>query len=256
MRCVDLFETEIDDMRAEIARTKEQFARLQADRSDLQRRRISAPDDKWERMRRFGQGITRLHTQRHIELADKLQQLKARVRAEKTKGTAMGMFINYSSQKTPEREYLHHLGKLIDEADAALPDPAATAIEYFVGHPYSKSPEDGAFGIMHEYRLEDAFSDQPSERGGEIRQQLAQAFAPIRDALRQEFGDQITIYRAQERLRGNEKPRNALSWTGNLRFAEYIGNNRDILTKSVPIDDLIWITDRANQAEFIVRSRN
>ena len=235
---------------------------------------------------------------------------------------------------------------LVDSADEHLPDPAATAIQMFVGMLPGAAKAGAWGGIMSENRLEDAYSDNPSERGKEIREQLTSAFAPIKSVLKSKFDDNtITLYRAQESLNQSGKkksPRNTLSWTSDLRVAKevagivnfkrpkpvedseiqaaikqynetgevvfrrrtkyvksqeypdyydiyqissdgsedlitdgddllddlkqqqkgvqeiiqkYDQKMKSILVAKIPIDDIIWITNRANQSEFILYNR-
>lgn len=69
-----------------------------------------------------------------------------------------------------------NLHKLVAQADVSLPFPASDAVTDFVGCE-AKRPRSG---IMCAHELEDAFSDQPSSRGHEVRQQLAEAVVPVR----------------------------------------------------------------------------
>ena len=104
---------------------------------------------------------------------------------------------------------------------------------------------------MQEQWLEDAYSPTPSTRGQLIRGQLTKAFAPIAQALHVMFGETVTLYRAQGAV---TRTRYCLSYTGHLKIAgEFMSPDRTIHTKEFPIDQIIWITDRANQQEFILR---
>jgi hypothetical protein len=225
------------------------------------------------------------------------------------------------------------------ESSLSITSEATRALDTFVGIPHNGIEMGMEGGIWSEHRLEDAYSKNPSERGIKIRQEIEQAFAPIRKALQAKFGNTVTLYRAQRPV-ASETPRNALSWTCDpyvaLHFAgaprrlpkpitdadisaavaeyekigyvlfrgkEYersednpkyyniykSGVHRDhgfetdgdnleadlkerqayfqefhdlqaearkkIVTKDVPIQDIIWITDRANQSEFIINNR-
>lgn len=100
------------------------------------------------------------------------------------------------------------LHKLVAQADVSLPYPASDAVTGFVGCE-AKRPQGG---IMCAHELEDAFSDQPSPRGREVRQQLAEAVVPVREALRSKFGDRVRLYRSQ-RPGPFDKRRHVLSYT-------------------------------------------
>lgn len=217
---------------------------------------VDLDDARYERKLRYNIAMRRLISQRITHMNHELAVLGAQIQAEKLKHSPEAIMVNYASYKTKhEKTYLHEIGRMIDQADASLEYPAEDAITGFVGHPYSKSPEYGTAGFMNERPLEDAYSEHPSEKGLQIRQQLDVAFSPIRAALKQMFGNTITIHRAQRPLQGDEKWRNVLSWTSNLKFAEALMyDGFDLLTRDIPIDDIVWITDRANQSEFIVRN--
>lgn len=253
------------DLFAEFSRTKEQFARLGKDRDDFyQRRRATLdslerrpPDDAsqrtYQRTKTLFQAISRNLAARHIALAHQIEYLRGCIAAEKQLGTLGGLFAKFSSQQTGyQNHYLHAIGRMIDAADAGLEYPAADAITAFVGHAYSSSPEGGAVGIMQEKRLEDAYAPTPSERGRLIRQQLTTAFAPIRAALQQTFGAALTLHRAQGPA---TRTRYVMSYTGTLSIADLFRvGDREVHTKIIPLDRIIWITDRANQQEFIVKA--
>lgn len=235
------------------------------------------------------------------------------------------------------------IDNLVKQADAALEDPAAYAIDNFVGVAHNAQEQGTWGGIMQSRRLEDAYSGNPSAQGVEIRQQLTQAFAPVKAALKSKFGNTITLYRGQTDT--SDTPRSTLSWTSDPRVAahfagiepwelklkpitnqdvatalkQYLSNGkikwqgktyvrtdtptedsalddyyyeiydhsgelitdgddieqqfRDdqlyynelidkreakksrILTAKIPIDDIVWITDRAGQSEFILHNQ-
>jgi hypothetical protein len=208
---------------------------------------------KQDRKKRFRRSVS----DQIIELNHQLAVLKAQIEQERHRGTIKGHFVTVTSQKNGYADsYMSEFGQLVFDADENLPDPASRAITDFIGHPPGRpDPEHHGVGFMHERRLEDAYSPNPSEEGREIRQQLEQHFAPVKEALRQLFGDRIELYRAQMTLQGDEKHRNVLSWTGDLKFAEHInGRGGELLTKTFPLDDIVWISDRANQIEFIMRN--
>jgi hypothetical protein len=247
---------------------------------------------------------------------------------------------NLSSQNLKQLGILHQ----VDQADQQLPEPAAHAINSFVGMGPGAAHAGVKFGIMQSRQLEDAYSDNPSPKGKQIRQQLEQAFSHIRKILENKHGSHILLFRAQPSLDSIQQSRNTLSFTsdwlvalqmlgidlrflnlkpisdqkinqalreyqnqGRVKFQKYLyvrtdipthdpqldeyyydiyddqgehitdGDNiqqelktiqqdrqqlldkiqvklKQIRTKSVAIKDIIWITDRALQSEFIVNN--
>lgn len=112
---------------------------------------------------------------------------------------------------------------IVKQADKNLPDPAAYAITSFVGGPHDAIKLGQQFGIMHSKRLEDAFSETPSQEGKKIKQQLALAFEPIKKYLKQKFGNTIKLYRAQHPVK-DRSTRSTLSWTSDpVVAAEFAG---------------------------------
>jgi hypothetical protein len=245
-----------------------------------------------------------------------------------------------------DRQWVRSIG---DTADDALPEEAQDAVTRFVAHgPKGRDADDSMrVPIMSAWALEDAFSREPSSAGKKVREQLDAAMAPVREKLRQRFGPTVRLYRAQQPVPENVKPRNVLSWTldpkvadsfagvepgalpmtdaeidalvkafeekGEVRVGRTIirhnaedgrvdlysaadeygdeslitdifttGTPSDavrshfmqereyaeellakntkrrqrIIQRDVPVEDIVWITDRANQAEFIVRTSN
>lgn len=223
-----------------------------------------------------------------------------------------------------ENRTFMRLREVLDAADKALPMEAQRAITEFVGHgPMARTKGGPPGGIMWEDLLEDAFSPKPSYNGMRVREQLVQAFEPVRNELRNILGDPVRLYRHQRPVRGKGH-RNILSWTLNKEFAQYsqgpdltkyyavvdadgwqikeLGNKQRaeqlaaainaaggithalhlqwrieedeidlpvravpdpsenhpdfgaILDEWVPLDKVVWATDRANQMEFMVRN--
>jgi hypothetical protein len=225
------------------------------------------------------------------------------------------------------------IADLVDQADHALPLEAERAITAFVGMSAGAAKGGVESGIMQQHRLEDAYSDNPSPRGMQIRKEIDAAFKPIKQKLKQLYGSTIRLYRHQEDLKDDKNTRNVLSWTSRDKVAQFFAGinyevkpitddsikkavndynktgkaqfgkyefERDedypdsyiisydgeeltdgddleeflrdkqkerneqiakqekmkerIIQKDVNIDDIIWITDRANQAEFIIKN--
>ncbi len=168
-------------------------------------------------------------------------------------------------------------------------------------------------GIMIHQPLEDALA-----ANDELAQELEAAFAPIREKIRNNYGNTITLYRAQRPLKGDEPSRGVLSWTSSKNVANSFGGgamdvyslrspNADydggyddvadalgrssaafldkqememafqslktqfpdlemevhpgrpqdhpVIEREIPVDDLVWFSDRYDQKEFIVRNR-
>lgn len=132
------------------------------------------------------------------------------------------------------------IDKLLKRADQALEDPAATAIDQFVGMMPNAKEQGVEFGIMQRRKLEDAYSPTPSAQGRIIRQQLDAAVRPIKLKLKQKFGDTMVLYRAQEPISGSKEPRHTLSWTSDYNAAAYFaGVHRWFLTLKPITDDEI-----------------
>jgi hypothetical protein len=108
-------------------------------------------------------------------------------------------------------------GDVAKEIDRSLPDEAERAISSFVGSDIDKKIY---FGIMNANWVEDAYSDNPSEKGERIRKQLEQAIAPLKDKLREVYGRFVPLYRAQMPYRPGKK-RNTLSMSQNIEFVKY-----------------------------------
>lgn len=128
---------------------------------------------------------------------------------------------------------------LVTQADISLDDPAASAIDNFVGvsHSREKNKQNNIWGgIMHSDALEDAYSDNPSEEGEKIKNQLHQTFTPVREFLQNKFGNTIKLYRGQENI-DNKHSRSTLSWTSDPRVAAFFVGIEPWEMKLNPITD-------------------
>lgn len=110
------------------------------------------------------------------------------------------------------------------KADYEMQPESGRAIEDFIGVPPNAMKNRTWGGIMQADPLEDAYSETPSERGKLIRQQLHEQFSPVREKLRDVFGDHVTLYRHQDDTDGHHRgPRNTLSWTIDPKVADWFG---------------------------------
>jgi SPP1 gp7 family putative phage head morphogenesis protein len=124
------------------------------------------------------------------------------------------------------------LQQLADRADKALEavaPEAERAIAEFIGHrPLARDDDFGTgFGLMSARTLEEAVRD-----GGPIMEALARELRPVKDYLQAHHGDTLTLYRVQSPVedvtenvinmsRAADGSRRVLSWTSDLKFAEY-----------------------------------
>lgn len=134
--------------------------------------------------------------------------------------------------------------KLTGAADDALTGAADRAITGFIGVPPGTvdDPDGADHGLMNARPLEAAYASDGD--GGETRQQIEEAFAPVREAIRAKVGDTVTCYRYQAKVStsantinmsaGEGGARSVLSWTTDRQFAEHlagVGKKRRIFTE-------------------------
>lgn len=129
------------------------------------------------------------------------------------------------------------IDQLVRQADLDLEEPAASAIDAFVGMTPGAGDRGEWGGVMASRRLEDAYSASPTENGRQIRRQLDAAFQPVRDELRTRFGDTITLYRGQGRVPAGSPTRHTLSWTSDPRIAAWFSDIPGWLMKLKPVTD-------------------
>lgn len=257
MRWYQILEGRLETLQQQLVVKKSKLKDLLNHGDDSLVRRPSLDDDNetWERKTKTRDKLRRSIAKQAEDLGHEIELLKNEIFREKNAGKPSAMFGTVSSSKNQyAREYTDELGKAIHIADVNLPSPAAEAISAFVG--VGADDHDSSGGVWDFKELDDAFSDSPSERGQLIADQLKTAFNPIKADLKKRFGDTIELYRSQMKLSGGESHRHVLSWTGNLDFANFHGRDSDdeLKTMSFDIDDIVWITNRANQAEFIMRN--
>lgn len=126
------------------------------------------------------------------------------------------------------------LEEVVTQADRSLTEAPGRLVRDFVGH--DLNAREGDSGIMRAQELEEAV-----RRNTEAAQEMEQQFAPVREKLREQTGDYITLYRVQRPVdttvkRGSavQGERVALSWTSDPAFAEqYAGvtRQRELITE-------------------------
>jgi hypothetical protein len=117
------------------------------------------------------------------------------------------------------------ISEVLDNADETLSPETEELVELFVGHgKKSRDKRDmDAFGIMDATPLEAAVRNKDA-RYEEIRIK----FTPVRDSLRNRYGDTVPLYRVQDEVNPTQRnasvPRDGLrailSWTLDPKFAE------------------------------------
>ena len=244
--------------------------------------------------------------------------------------------------ENPVEPVMKSLEPVVDAADVALTGDAAEAVSAFVGLQPNARTSGPGYGIMNAFKLEKAVKENSP-----VAQEIETTFSPIREQLRKEVGDAVTLYRVQEPVKKEkgvtsgsspEGTREVLSWTSDRKFAEsYAGTQKlpyktyseaeivqkekvledtgsvkldrgyelrteddptygksiviyqngehitdtdsvrafiegnhgynaevagenaikqqKIVSAKVKLDDVVWITNRANQREFIVRNK-
>ncbi len=163
--------------------------------------------------------------------------------------------LSYYADSRGEKHCLTSLGRLVNTTDRELTGDAGQAIDQFVGHSYASLDSGMVSGIMSEGYLERILRE-PAQHA-EATAALRSGMAPIREKLRRQFGDTLTLYRFQSKLTPeNIKERASLSYTADPRFAKWHGQGMEgeVQKREVPLDDVVWVTDRANQMEFIVKT--
>ena len=120
------------------------------------------------------------------------------------------------------------LFSVIDAADRALSGSAADAITAFIAHPVDTTYDTG---VMDARPLERALRANDA-----VAKELARAVEPVKEELRRQFGDFITLYRVQREVEAREEgvtrvgfdegERAALSWSSDPSFANYYAGVR------------------------------
>lgn len=83
------------------------------------------------------------------------------------------------------------------------------------------------------------------------RDAFREAFAATREALRRQFGDTVTLYRAQ----GQQKTKPTQNWASTRSYAEQFGDR--VEERSIPVDDILAVNvgARGRYEELIVETR-
>lgn len=203
------------------------------------------------------------------DAADKVDRLTAELKAAKDPEKLRGSLASWTNTKG-ERFYVTEVGKQMEKADAALgkngDEEVASAVDAFIGMSHRDARSGSvAAGVMRATPLETIVRD-PVGHAKELAD-LETAFKPVKDALRKRFGSHVTLYRFQTAdtdskpgvIRGSapEGERFTLSFTADPKFAAWHGQHTEgkVEKHRVNLDDVLWVSDRANQMEFIVKPR-
>jgi hypothetical protein len=121
---------------------------------------------------------------------------------------------------------LSRIRDIADRADETLSGEAERALDAFVGHPRGAKnavTDEWGIGAFSTDRVESAVNGDNPKLGAEIEE----AFAPVRDELRDVVGDTITLYRYPGKpIPPGTAPRSTLSWTADRRFADLLAGVR------------------------------
>jgi hypothetical protein len=113
--------------------------------------------------------------------------------------------------------------EIADVADKNLKSNGEYAISSFVGVSKNAKEYGEWGGVMSPHVLVDAyFSDKPREQSKKAKEEIEEAFRPVREKIRKEYGDTITLYRYEDTSTGKDPNKRFLSYTLNKKFAEYL----------------------------------
>ncbi len=140
------------------------------------------------------------------------------------------------------------LNVLVWNADGELSGDAERAIDEWVGLTKEQQNQGLEAGIFNEKSLEDLLIKNPTV--------IDKIMAPLKEYLKSKYGNNITLYRVEDVDFKKRQPRTLLSYTSDpLRAQQFYDKGRTKLYKEqVPIDDIVWLTNRFGQHEFIVKS--
>lgn len=131
--------------------------------------------------------------------------------------------------RPPQGETLSRFG----EQDARLPPEAARAVDDWVGGTHDALTNGTTGGIMNSDLLEKAYGGKggfltSSVDPAIVREQIEAAAAPMRQALKEQHGDTLRLYRVQEPVAPGSEPRALLSMTSDPKFAQSYAGARDV----------------------------
>jgi hypothetical protein len=141
------------------------------------------------------------------------------------------------------------LGKITEQVDNSIGGEVGDAIDKWIGMKKA-DVTNGALvgGIFNEKPLEELYLKNPSE--------IERAFNPIKEYLRSKYGDNISLYRSEDINFKDREKRHLLSYTSNPIAVKqfYREGKTNLYREQVPIDDIVAITNRFGQHEFIVKA--
>lgn len=140
------------------------------------------------------------------------------------------------------------LGDILKKTDQSLSGKLKTAIDSWLGITTEQMDKGVTGGVMNESPLEDLYANEPAV--------LEEAMAETKAHLREKHGNTITLYRSEDVDFGKRSKRKLLSYTSDPLVADffYKKDKTNLIKEEIPIDDIVWVTDRMNQSEFIVKS--
>ena len=152
-------------------------------------------------------------------------------------------------EKTIKNDFIKgKLGRIVKSIDESLSGKLKRAIDSWLGVTTDMKKSGIITGVMNESPLENLYASEPTI--------IEEAMAETKSHLREKYGDTITLYRSEDVDFGKRSKRTLLSYTSDPLVADffYKAGKTNLIKEEIPIDDIIWVTDRMNQSEFIVKS--
>ena len=152
-------------------------------------------------------------------------------------------------EKTIKNDFIKgKLGRIVKSIDESLSGKLKRAIDSWLGVTTDMKKSGIITGVMNESPLENLYASEPTI--------IEEAMAETKSHLREKYGDTITLYRSEDVDFGKRSKRTLLSYTSDPLVADffYKAGKTNLIKEEIPIDDIVWVTDRMNQSEFIVKS--
>lgn len=164
-------------------------------------------------------------------------------------------FFEYQDEKVKKitKDFVSgDLGKEVDAADARLSfvkGEEKRAVDEWVGLSREEVLSGSSMsGIMSEKRMQGIYEKNPTA--------FERLMAPVKKYLTENYGNTITAFRAEDKRFFEREPRSLLSYTVNPVVAKefYDKNTSVLIRENIPVEDIVWVTDRFNQMEIIAKS--